>query len=99
MLVGCRAAFTTGAVAKRWGYALGTALLRVPNLCLGSSVVYAASGCTVLSLLFWERHKVELHISSATPCEHDTVALVVPVALLELSDKIFNARAPLLARK
>ena len=68
------------------GYALDAALRRVPELCLVSSVVYAASGCTVLSLLFWERHKAELHISSATPCEHDTVALVVPVALLELSD-------------
>ena len=85
MLVGCSAAFTTGAVAKRWGYALGTALLRVPKLCLGSSVVYAASGCTVLSLLFWERHKAKLQSPSATR-EHDTVALVVPVALLELSD-------------
>ena len=32
------------------------------QLCLDSSVVYAASGCTVLSLLFWERDKAELHI-------------------------------------
>ena len=73
-------------VAKRWGYALGAALLRVPSLCLDSSVVSAASGCTVLSLLFWERHKAELQAPSATPCEHDALALVVPVALLELSD-------------
>ena len=82
----CSALFTGVFCKVRWGYALATALLRVPELCLVSSVVYAASGCTVLSLLFWERHKAELHISSATPCEHDTVALVVPVALLELSD-------------
>ena len=68
------------------GYALDAALRRVSNLCLDSSVVYAASGCTVFSLLFWERHKAELQAPSATPCEHDTVALVVPVALLELSD-------------
>ena len=54
-------------------------------MCLVSSVVYAASGCTVLSLLFWERHKAKLQSPSATR-EHDTVALVVPVALLELSD-------------
>ena len=42
------------------GYALGAALLRVPSLCLDSSVVYAAVSLPVLSLLFWERHKAEL---------------------------------------
>ena len=31
---------------------------------------------------------MELQSSSATPCEHDTVALVVPVALLELSENL-----------